>query len=101
MNIVLVHICVRPERIQEFIAATTENARHSILEPGIARFDFIQESEDPTKFTLIEVYRDPEAPVRHKQTPHYDRWRRTVMDMMAEPRFGVKYTNLFPGDEGW
>lgn len=101
MNIVHVHIHVKPEFIEEFIVETLENARQSVQEPGIARFDVIQLVDDPTRFVLVEVYRSEEAPAAHKQTAHYLRWRDKVADMMAEPRSGVKYHNLFPEDSGW
>jgi autoinducer 2-degrading protein len=72
-----------------------------VQEPGIARFDVIQQLEDPTRFVLVEVYRTPEDPARHKETAHYQRWRDAVAEMMAEPRSSVKYANVFPDDEGW
>lgn len=101
MNIVHVFVHVKPEYVAEFIEATIENASQSIAEPGIARFDFIQQVDDPTRFVLVEVYLDDRAPARHKETAHYNRWRERVTDMMAEPRNGVKYANLFPHDNGW
>ena len=101
MQIVLVHVHVKPEFIEAFKQASIDNASNSVKEPGIARFDVIQQAEDPTKFTLVEVYRTVEAPAAHKETAHYLRWRDTVAEMMAEPRQGVKYTNIFPTDENW
>jgi quinol monooxygenase YgiN len=101
MNIVLVHVKVKPEFIEPFREATLENARNSVREAGIARFDVIQAIEDPTKFVLVEVYRDLDAPAKHKETRHYLAWRDAVAGMMAEPRLGVKYQNLFPPDDGW
>ncbi len=101
MQIVLVHVHVKPECVEAFKEATLDNARHSVQEAGIARFDVIQQVDDPTRFVLVEVYRDQEAPARHKETAHYLRWRDTVAGMMAEPRQGIKYTNLFPEDVGW
>lgn len=101
MLIVHVFVSVRPDRIEDFRAATLENARNSINEPGIARFDIIEQNDDPTKFVLIEVYRTPDDPARHKETAHYHKWRQTVEDMMAQPRKSIKYTNAFPDDEGW
>ncbi|MGC9395348.1 MAG: putative quinol monooxygenase [Anaerolineae bacterium] len=87
--------------MEAFKAATLENARHSVQEPGIARFDVVQQLDDPTKFVLVEVYRTPDDPARHKETAHYRKWRDTVAEMMAEPRSSVKYANAFPDDEGW
>lgn len=101
MLIVQVHVHVKPEFLDAFIAATQENARNSVKEPGIARFDIIQQIDDLTRFVLIEVYRDDEAPARHKETSHYLTWRDTVLDMMAEPRVGIRHRNLFPDDAGW
>jgi len=101
MLIVQVHAHVKPEFVEAFRQATIENARESVKEPGVARFDVIQQVDDPTRFILVEVYRTPEAPAQHKQTAHYQRWRDTVAEMMAEPRTSVKYANVFPADEGW
>jgi quinol monooxygenase YgiN len=98
MLIVHVHVHVRPEFIDAFRAASLENARHSILEPGVARFDVIQQIDDPARFLFVEVYRTPAAPAAHKETAHYQAWRDAVAEMMAEPRSSVKYTNLFPPD---
>jgi autoinducer 2-degrading protein len=101
MFIVHVFVHVRPDRIEEFKKATLENARNSVLEPGIARFDVVQHLEDPARFILVEVYRTPEDPARHKETAHYQTWRDTVEDMMAESRTSIKLTNLFPDEKGW
>jgi quinol monooxygenase YgiN len=101
MQIVLVHIHVKPEFIEDFKQASINNASNSVKETGVARFDIIQQAEDPTRFTLVEVYKTVDAPAAHKETAHYARWRDTVAGMMAEPRQGVKYTNIFPTDENW
>ena len=101
MQIVLVHTHVKPEFVEAFKQATLENASNSVQEAGIARFDVIQQEDDPTRFILVEVYKTAEAPAAHKATAHYARWRDTVAEMMAEPRQGIKYTNLFPNDENW
>ena len=101
MQIVLVHVNVKPEFIEAFQQASIENASNSVKEAGIARFDVIQQTEEPTKFILVEVYKTPEAPAAHKETAHYVRWRDTVADMMAEPRQGIKYMNIFPDDANW
>jgi len=101
MLVVHVHVHVKPESVDAFKAATVENARNSIQEPGIARFDLIQQADDPTRFVLVEVYRTPDDPGRHKETTHYARWRDAVASMMAEPRSSVKYANVFPADAGW
>lgn len=101
MHIVLVHVHVKPEFLDAFIQASLANASESIKEPGAARFDVIQQSDDPSRFILVEVYRNAEAQAAHKNTRHYETWRDTVAEMMAGPRQGVKYTNLFPGDDGW
>lgn len=101
MQIVLVHIHVKPEFVDAFKQASIDNASNSVQEAGIARFDFIQQTEDPTKFVLVEVYKTTDAQAAHKETNHYARWRDTVAGMMAEPRHGIKYTNIFPTDENW
>jgi (4S)-4-hydroxy-5-phosphonooxypentane-2,3-dione isomerase len=101
MLIVHVHVHVKPECVENFIKASLENARNSILEPGIARFDVVQQLDDPTRFVLVEAYRTDNAPALHKETAHYKKWRDTVAEMMAEPRIGVKVKNLFPADDQW
>lgn len=101
MLVVHVHVHVKPECVDEFIEATIENASNSLQEHGVARFDVIQQKDDPTKFILVEVYRTGEDPARHKETTHYKIWRETVESMMAEPRSSGKFDNLFPYDEGW
>jgi autoinducer 2-degrading protein len=101
MLIVQVHVHVKPESVEAFKEATIENARNSVQEPGIARFDMIQQLDDPTRFVLVEVYRTEADTGRHKETAHYQAWRDTVAEMMAEPRSSVKYGNVFPDDEGW
>ena len=101
MFIVHVFAQVKPDQVEAFKTATLENARHSSQEPGIARFDVIQQQDDPTRFVLVEVYRTPDDPARHKETAHYQKWRDAVAPMMAEPRSAVKYDNLYPDDQGW
>jgi len=101
MLIVHVFVHVKPDRIGAFRTATLENARNSLQEPGIARFDVLQQQDDPACFVLVEVYRTLEDPARHKETAHYQKWRDAVADMMAEPRTSVKYANVFPDDGGW
>lgn len=99
--VVHVHVHVKPEFADAFRVASIENARHSVKEPGVARFDVIQQADDPSRFVLVEVYRTPEDPARHKETSHYQAWRDTVAEMMAEPRTSVKFANAYPPDEGW
>lgn len=101
MLIVHVHVRVKPECIEAFKAATLTNARASLQEPGVARFDVVQQTDEPSKFVLVEVYRDAAAAAAHKETKHYPVWRDTVAAMMAEPRASVKFQNLFPADNGW
>ena len=101
MLIVHVHIHVKPEFAEAFRQASLENARASVQEPGIARFDVMRQADEPTRFVLVEAYRNENAPALHKETAHYQKWRDTVANMMAEPRTSVKYTNLFPADEDW
>lgn len=95
MYIVHVHVHVNPEFVEAFKEATLENARNSVQEPGVARFDIIQQADDPTRFVLVEVYRTPEDPARHKETAHYNKWRELAEPMMAEPRARVVYQDIF------
>ena len=101
MHIVVVSVRVKPENVEAFRQATIENATNSVQEPGIAQFDLLQQSDDPTRFLLYEVYRDPNAPAKHRETAHYNAWLAKVTDMMAEPRTRVIYSNVFPADSGW
>ena len=101
MLVVHVQVRVKPGCIEAFKQASLANARQSVQEPGIARFDVVQQIDDPERFVLVEVYRTPEAPARHKETAHYAAWRDAVADMMAEPRSSVKFMNVFPDDAGW
>ena len=101
MLIVHVHVHVKPDQVEAFKAATLANASASVREAGIARFDVAQQSDDPTRFVLVEVYRTAAAPAAHKETAHYALWRDTVAPMMASPRTSVKFGNVFPEDDGW
>jgi quinol monooxygenase YgiN len=101
MIVVHVHVHVKEEFVEAFRTASIENARNSLKEPGVARFDVIQQIDDPTRFVLVEVYRTPDDPGRHKETGHYRAWRDSVAEMMAEARSSVKYINAYPPDAGW
>ncbi len=102
MLVVHVHARVRPERVEDFLAATQVNARASLAEPGVLRFDVIQDQADPAHVVLVEVYGDEEAPAAHKQTAHYATWRDAVAEMMTQPRESARYSAVFPADhEGW
>ena len=102
MYVVLVHVHVKPEHREAFLQASLENARNTVQEPGNLRFDVLQQSDDPCRFLLYEVYRDEAASKAHKETAHYARWRDTVASWMAEPRRGVNYTAHFPlSDAEW
>ena len=102
MLVIHVHARIRPERLDDFLAATLANARESLAEPGVLRFDVIQDQADPAHVVLAEVYRDEQAAAAHKQTPHYAAWRDAVAEMMAEPRQSVRYSAVFPADStGW
>jgi (4S)-4-hydroxy-5-phosphonooxypentane-2,3-dione isomerase len=98
MMVVHVNIQVKTEYVQPFIEATLANARESLKEAGIARFDVVQQQDDPSRFVLVEAYRTAHAPAAHKETKHYAAWRDKVAPMMAEPRSSIKFTNLFPPD---
>ena len=101
MFVVHVHVRVKPECIEDFKQASLENARASVRESGIARFDVVQQQDDLTRFVLVEVYRNDGAPAKHKETAHYARWRDTVAPMMAEPRKSVKFNHVFPDEADW
>ncbi len=101
MLIVHVHVHVKEGMEEAFRRESLQNAQKSIEEPGIARFDVLQQADDPRRFVLVEVYRTPEDPARHKETEHYQAWRCKVAEMMAEPRHSVNYGNVFPDDQGW
>jgi len=101
MLIVHVHAHVKPEFVEAFRLATAENARNSVQEPGILRFDVIQQADDPTRFVLIEVYRTVEATAAHKETAHYAKWRDIATPMMVEARSSVKYSAVFPAEQDW
>ena len=101
MLIVHVHVHVKPESVEAFKTATRLNARLSLLELGVLRFDVIQQTDDPTRFVLVEIYRNAEAATAHKNEPHYAVWRDTVAPMMAEPRTSVKFDKVYPDDGSW
>jgi len=101
MLVVHVHVRVKPDCIEAFKKATIANARQSLMEPGIARFDVVQQNDDPARFILVEAYRSVEATAAHKATAHYAAWRDQMESLMAEPRSSVKFTNVFPGEDGW
>lgn len=101
MLITHVQVHVKPDSIEAFKQATIENARHSVQEVGVARFDVIQSADDPARFILVEIYRTPEAPAEHKNTAHYQAWRTAVAPMMQEGRTSTQYRNIFPEDAGW
>ena len=99
MLVVHVQVQVKPECVKAFKATTLENARQSVREPGIARFDVVQQADDPTRFVLVEAYRSLEATAAHKETKHYQVWRDAVASMMAVPRTSVKFANVFPEED--
>ena len=101
MQIVMVYVHVKSQFLDAFKQATLENARESVKEPGIARFDVVQQEDDPTRFILIEVYKTADAQAAHKATAHYETWRDTVAEMMGDARQAVRYHNLVPEDAGW
>jgi (4S)-4-hydroxy-5-phosphonooxypentane-2,3-dione isomerase len=102
MLVVHVHVRIRPGRAEDFLAATVVNARASLGEPGVLRFDVLQDQGDPEHVVLVEVYRDADASAAHKLTPHYAVWRDAVAEMMAEPRHSDRYSAVFPAaGEGW
>lgn len=101
MHIVHVFVQVKPGDVDGFIDATLKNAKASVQEPGIVRFDVLQEKERLDRFLLLEVYRTKDDTARHKETDHYNRWNETVADMMAVPRTKQIYVPLYPGEDEW
>ena len=101
MLVVHVFIHLKPEAVEAFKLASIEIARHSLQEPGIARFDVVQQQDDPSRFVLVEAYRTADAPARHKETAHYAAWRDEVEGLMVEPRYSIKYDSLYPDEEAW
>ena len=99
MIIIHVHVHIKLDSVDAFKEATIENARNSTKEPGILRFEVIQQEDDPTRFILVEVYKDIDAVAQHKETAHYVKWRDSVQPMMFEPRKSIKYINIFPVDK--
>lgn len=101
MVILHVHVHVRPEHLDAFREATLENARNSIQEPGVLRFDVVQQVDDPARFVIVEVYRDESAIEAHRQSAHYAKWRDLAEPMMAEPRHRALFKTVFPDEEDW
>jgi autoinducer 2-degrading protein len=101
MYIVHVHLHVKPEFIDAFKLVSSDNARNSLLESGISRFDVIQQADDPSRFELVEIYRTREDPEKHKETVHYNKWRELAEPMLSEPRTRTVYNNIFPVDQDW
>jgi quinol monooxygenase YgiN len=101
MLIIHVNVSVKPECVAAFKEATIANARESLKEPGVARFDLGQQADDPTCFIIVEAYRTADAPAQHKETHHYQVWRDAVAPMMAGPRVSIKYRNIHPVDDNY
>ena len=101
MLVVHVHVTVTPDDVEAFLAESRRNAEASLLEPGVRRFDVLQDGSDPAHVVLNEVYVDQVAADAHKQTPHYARWRDAVAGMMAQPRASTRFTAVFPAEDGW
>ena len=101
MHVIHVHVHVRPDGVETFLAATLVNASNSLREPGIARFDVLHQQDDPTRFVLVEAYRTTDAVAAHKETGHYAAWRDAVAPLMAEPRSSIRFENLFPADDAY
>ena len=101
MMLMIVRLRVKPEHVEAFRNASIQNARHSAQEPGVARFDLIQDADDPTRFMFIEAFRSPEDHAKHRETDHYLTWRDTVADMTSEPRSATRYMSVFPADSAW
>ena len=92
MLIVHVHVKVKPEHVDAFVAATLANAKASLEEPGVLRFDVIREEGAGDRFVLVEVYRTDDDPARHKEQGRQDRQRRQGQDHLQpahHPRMPV------------
>ena len=100
MHIIHVHVHVKPGQEEAFKTATLENARNSVQEAGVARFDVVQQQDDPTRFVLVEAYREADSQAKHRETAHYLSWRDAVAPMMAEPRTAIKYSPVYPTESG-
>jgi autoinducer 2-degrading protein len=96
MLVVIVHCHVKPEYVEAFADACRTNHAGSVQEPGVRRFDVLQERDDPTRFVLYEWYADDADAVAHKDTAHYATWRDATAHMFQEPRHGVRYDGLEP-----
>ena len=101
MLVVHVHVRIRPEDLEAFLAETQRNAAASLEEPGVRRFDVLQDEGDAGHLVLNEVYVDQSAADAHKQTAHYARWRDAVAGMMVQPRTSTRFAAVFPGEMGW
>lgn len=101
MYIVQVFLHVKPDKVAEFETATVENARKSVKEPLVARFDLARQLDDPTRFILIEIYRSAEGHAQHRATSHYKKWQEVAEPLMVEPRTRIICENVFPEDSGW
>jgi (4S)-4-hydroxy-5-phosphonooxypentane-2,3-dione isomerase len=101
MLVVHVHVRVKPDDLDAFLAETRRNAAASLEEPGVRRFDVLRDNDDATHVVLNEVYVDQAAADAHKQTAHYARWRDAVAGMMAQPRSLTRFAPVFPAGDGW
>jgi len=101
MLVVHVHIHLKREHLEAFLVETSRNAAASVEEPGVHRFDVLQDESDGTHVVLSEVYVDQAAADAHKQTAHYARWQDAVAEMMTEPRTRTRFTSVFPDEAGW
>ncbi len=101
MHILLVHLHVKPEHLEEFKQATIVNADNSRKEPGLARFDVLQQADDPTRFVFVEAYYNPEGHAKHRETEHYNTWNAKTADWLFEPRTRAVYQNVSPPDQDW
>ena len=101
MLVVMVSTHVKPEFVEAFKEVTIDNARNSIQEPGVLRFDVYQQNEDHTRFTMVEIYKSADDPPKHRETAHYLRWRDAVANMLAEPRGRVEYQVIYPPAAEW
>jgi quinol monooxygenase YgiN len=101
MYIFQVHHFIKPDQIDSYKAATLENARQTILEPGVLRFDVFQDAQNPAHFSLLEVYRDLAARDAHLQTEHFLKWKDVYLQTQERKGNGDEFNALFPDGSAW
>ncbi|MDN2485159.1 (4S)-4-hydroxy-5-phosphonooxypentane-2,3-dione isomerase [Kosakonia sacchari] len=96
MNVTLVEINIKPDRVDEFLEVFRANHEGAIREPGNLRFDVLQDPKVKTRFFIYEAYRDEAAVQAHKETPHYRACVAKLEELMSEPRKKRSFIGLLP-----